>query len=133
MRRRVELSSRDIVNAEFASRNDCGNFLDSDLTRIADFQRTSGNVAAIVNREHDRFKDRPVGFIEGAIDEDAVRERRIRHSWPDASWSSIFASALFVPVRPPSWRTSRRVAIQMRGAARYGSFEAWVPLPKYTV
>ena len=60
MRRRIELSSRNIVNAEFASCNDCGNFLDSDLTRVADLQRTSGNVAAIVNRKHDRFEDRAV-------------------------------------------------------------------------
>ena len=89
MRRRIELSSRNIVNAEFASCNDCGNFLDSDLTRIADFQRTSGDVAAIVNRKHDRLEDRSVGFIEGAVDEDAVLEKTIRHSQPDASWSSL--------------------------------------------
>ena len=55
-------------------RNDANDLLDTHLVRPGVLECGPGNEPAVVDREQHRVKERQVGSVEGAVDEDAALE-----------------------------------------------------------
>ncbi len=67
------------MDTESATADDPGDFLDPDFASVVDLERTTRDIAAIVNGEHDRLEKVPVLLVKWTVDEDAVFLLRRRH------------------------------------------------------
>jgi hypothetical protein len=74
---RIELGARNVVDAEFAARDNPNDFVHSNLPAVRDFQGTARREPAIYDGEDRRMEEAPVLEIKGTVDENALIVRTL--------------------------------------------------------